>query len=290
MDTFNLVQHITVPTHKMGHTLDIVATFNNNPSVTSINANEYEGVSHHYLVDFNLICSVEEKEYKTITYRNIRNIDHTKLYQDISMKKQAIGEVDSLKDKVEVYNEMLVKILDKHAPLKTKTVKLVPRSPWFDSEYRNLRSIRRKAEKQYKRSNLPEHLENYKSLRKQTTNLALSKKKEYFDSKLNEMKNSKTIYTVMNKLLDSKQERILPATYSDKELADSFMTYFQEKISKIRDNFKFNEEVVIPDLPESAKWTTNLSILEETTADEILQIVSTYGQRHRQRTQFLLHY
>ena len=97
-------------------------------------------------------------------YRNIRNIDHTKLSQDISKKKQAIGEVDSLKDKVEVYNEMLVKILDKHAPLKTKTVKLVPRSPWFDSEYRNLRSIRRKAEKQYKRSNLPEHLENYKSL------------------------------------------------------------------------------------------------------------------------------
>ena len=36
MDTFNLVQHITVPTHKMGHTLDIVATFNNNPSITSI--------------------------------------------------------------------------------------------------------------------------------------------------------------------------------------------------------------------------------------------------------------
>ena len=81
----------------------------------------------------------------------------------------------------------------------------------------------------------------------------------------------------MNKLLDSKQERILPASNSDKELADSFMTYFQEKISKIRDNFKFNEEVVIPDLPESAKWNNNLSVLEETTADEILQIVSTYG-------------
>ena len=128
-----------------------------------------------------------------------------------------------------------------------------------------------------KRSNLPEHLENYKSLRKQTTNLALSKKKEYFDNKLNEMKNSKTIYTVMNKLLDSKQERILPAANSDKELDESFMTYFQEKISKIRDNFKFNDEVVISNLPESAKWTTNLSVLDETTADEILRIVSTYG-------------
>ena len=31
LDMFDMIQHVKVPTHKIGHTLDIVATFNNNP-------------------------------------------------------------------------------------------------------------------------------------------------------------------------------------------------------------------------------------------------------------------
>ena len=58
LDMFNMVQHITVPTHKMGHTLDIVATFINNPIVTDIDVSEYD-LNHHFLIDFKIPCAPE---------------------------------------------------------------------------------------------------------------------------------------------------------------------------------------------------------------------------------------
>ena len=44
------------------------------------------------------------------------------------------------------------------------------------------------------------------------------------------------------KLLDKKQEIILPDSKTDKELANSFMTYFTDKIQKIRDTFKKSKQ------------------------------------------------
>ena len=40
LDMFNIMQHIKVPTHIQGHTLDIVTTFINNPVVTDVTVNE----------------------------------------------------------------------------------------------------------------------------------------------------------------------------------------------------------------------------------------------------------
>ena len=50
------------------------------------------------------------------------------------------------------YNVVMAEVLEKHAPLKSKTVKLVPDVPWFDIEYKNLRRLRRKAEKNSSRN------------------------------------------------------------------------------------------------------------------------------------------
>ena len=40
LDMFNMVQHVKCPTHKLGHTLDIVATLRDNPPVINVRANE----------------------------------------------------------------------------------------------------------------------------------------------------------------------------------------------------------------------------------------------------------
>ena len=69
-DTFNMTQHIDSPTHILGHTLDIVATFGNKPVISNIVSNEY-GVSH--LVDFHVGIVPETKQVKDITYRNLKD-------------------------------------------------------------------------------------------------------------------------------------------------------------------------------------------------------------------------
>ena len=72
LDMFNMVQHITVPTHKMGHTLDIVVTFTNNLIVTDIDVSEYD-LSHHFLIDFKITCAPGTHVYKIVNYRNVKS-------------------------------------------------------------------------------------------------------------------------------------------------------------------------------------------------------------------------
>ena len=164
-------------------------------------------------------------------------------------------------------------MMNELAPERTKTIKNVPDSPWFDNEYKQLRKERRKAERKYKKSKLAENCEKYKSLRKQTTDLAYVKKREYYTQKLAEG-NSKTMYSVVNKLLDKKQNVVLPEAKSDKELADSFVNYFSDKINKIREKFKVLVRRTPTTLPVNV---TRLNEFERTTEEEIFYIVHTYG-------------
>ena len=72
LDMFNFTQHIKFPTHKLGHTLDIVVTLKDT-AVTNTVAVKYD-LSHHFLVDFNITVAPEVRQYKTIYYRNIKTL------------------------------------------------------------------------------------------------------------------------------------------------------------------------------------------------------------------------
>ena len=74
------------------------------------------------------------------------------------------------------YNQKLTTVVNKHALLITKEVKVVKNAAWFDNEYRELRKKRRNAEKKFKHTGNPEDQVLFKAMRKETTQLARSKK------------------------------------------------------------------------------------------------------------------
>ena len=76
-----------------------------------------------------------------------------------------ISDDNTFKDSINCYNRVLQNLLDEHAPLKSREIKIVPDAPWFDWEYENLRKLRRKAEKQYRKTGLTVHKENFINLR-----------------------------------------------------------------------------------------------------------------------------
>ena len=150
----------------------------------------------------------------------------------------------------------------------------MPNSPWFDEEYKKMRKERRKAEKVFKKSKLNSDREKFLNLRKQTTELAYKKKRDHVSTMLKEG-NSKSMYSVVNKLLDKKQDVVLPTTGSDKELADGFSKFFHDKIAKLRAKFKTSESQIKSNpLPSHA---TRLCEFESTTEEEILKILTTHG-------------
>ncbi len=60
------------------------------------------------------------------------------------------------------YNTKLIECLDRHAPVLTHTFVSRPKRKWFDNSLRDSKKKRRKAERTWRRSNLPSDEKHYK--------------------------------------------------------------------------------------------------------------------------------
>ena len=229
LDLYDLKQHIQEPTHRKGHTLDVVITPNKDSYLSNVNITEID-LSDHFLIDFNIICQPNTREMKTITYRSTKNVDAEKFREEVKERLIALPPTNSFLCKVNSYNAVLIELVEEYAPLKTRRIKIVPETPWFDYEYAELRKIRRKAEKKFRRSGKEADKKVYLARRKETINMSFRKKKSYVTNKL-KSGSSKTLYAVVNQLIDNnKKEVVLPKLSSEKKLADKFLVFFKEKI------------------------------------------------------------
>ena len=177
-------------------------------------------------------------------------------------------------ENMKLYNTVLGDLLEQKAPLQKLSVKVVSSAPWFDTEYKELRRQRRKAEKTYKKTRSLEDKEKFTKLRKQTTQLAHNKKCKHYSDKLEG--SNRHLFSSINKLLDNEQEEVLPEADSDRELASRFLKYFTEKIEKIRQTFP--EDTTDINLRMSAP-AGKLMVFEEATEEEIREIVVEYGTK-----------
>ena len=267
LQDFNIIQHVTFPTHIQGHTLDIVATYDDT-SIFNVDRNEND-ISHHHLITFNLGVVPAKKTEKQITYRDIKGIDMEKFMNEV--KERVMITDSSFGDNMRRYNDTLKKMVEAEAPLKTINIKTMKSSSWFDGEYKKLRQERRKAEKKFKKTKSPEDKDKFVSLRKQTTKLAHDKKCKHYSDKLKG--GNRALFSNIKTLLDEEKEEVLPEASSDKELADRFLKYFSEKIEKIKSTFP-KETAETPKMPSPAGKLTEFELATE---DEIREIVQEYG-------------
>ena len=272
LSAFNLIQIIDKPTHRAGHTLDVVIT-QEDIRITNVEVSDV-ALSDHFLLSFIVDCKASLSFRKKITFRNIKKVNSDTFRSDLEDSLKNICIDEDLEKVMNNYNTELSKVMDNHAPMLTKEVKIVSSAPWFDAEYRELRKQRRRAEKKYKQTQNPEDKEVFKRLRKETTTLALQKKQLHFTSIINEASNKqKKLFAVVNTLIDNKQGTCLPTASSDIELADQFQKYFKDKIQKIRETFEKSEEFMAGpplELP-------TLSTFEPTTEEELRTIIVTHG-------------
>jgi len=273
IDIFDLKQHVYGPTHIKGHTIDVIITRNNKSAVKNVAITKYN-LSHHFLIDFVFNAEITETTMKTITYRNVKKVDHKMFCNDIEDQYSKLPHTTDMKEKIAGYNNVMNSVIDKHAPIMTKTIRLVPHAPWFDAEYADLRRKRRKAEKHFRKTGSQSDEAEYNKLRTQTTSLAQRKKKSYINDKLTSNISSKNLYAVVNNLLDNNQELALPSSTSDIALANDFKTYFSEKVNKIRASI--TKPVIPTSQTTSADKITLLHEFEPATATELKQITASF--------------
>ena len=81
LDTFNLKQHISTPTHRSGHTLDLIITREDDKIASNFIV--YDPVISDYLaVHCQLAFTKPPFEKKEIHYRKLRSIDKTALLSE----------------------------------------------------------------------------------------------------------------------------------------------------------------------------------------------------------------
>ena len=77
--TFNLVQYVNLPTHELGHTLDLVLAQDDTLNIYNVESNNVH-LSDHYMITFNVEAEVVQYEFRTITYRNFRSVEVGELF------------------------------------------------------------------------------------------------------------------------------------------------------------------------------------------------------------------
>ena len=91
---------------------------------------------------------------KELTYHHYKAIDiESFIYDIVQCRLLNIGtqDVDEL---AETYNTVLSKLLDKHAPIKKKTITIHAAAPWYSNGTSIAKKDSRKGEKQWRHSGL----------------------------------------------------------------------------------------------------------------------------------------
>ena len=235
LDTFALGNHIDFPTHKLDNTLDLVIS--NSASNIIGKAEQGELFSDHYVVLFNLCISNAISSTREISYRKIKSINIEELQTDIYVSdihtRKPDMDVETLTD---IYNDTLKRLINIHAPVKTKKISNRRRLPWFTDEIAEAIRCRRRLEKCWKKDKTSnEKYEQFHKQRRTVSNLMDSAERKFFFNKIIENKsNYKEVYNVCNQLLGRDKDSPLPPNGTNKELADRFNIFFTDKITKIR--------------------------------------------------------
>ena len=227
IDAFNLEQHIDVPTHRSGHTLDLIITRADDKIAKNFHVHD-PVISDHFAVHCQLALFKPPFEKKEISYRKLRSIDKTAFCEDIAKSPlMTISDFMSTSELVDLYNKELSDILEQHAPLKKCIVTLRPAAPWYSDEIRKEKLKRRKLERKWRTTRLTIDRQIYAEQCNTVNSLISSSKKKYYSSIIADHKSDqKVLFSSIDKMLNRKPEKLLPHSETSNELANKFADFF----------------------------------------------------------------
>ena len=288
--SYGISFHVREPTHINGGILDQICTVGvNGISSPEVDIDNNIG-SDHYPVHLRLQLPIKVKQRKTISFRSMKTLDMSAFSLDLSANLNNLHLDDvCFGTAVSQLTSACNNLLDEHAPVLTKEIKCVTTAPWFDNEYIQLRKKRRKAERDLRASKKKGDAVKSKllkqghcDLRKDCVKLAVDKKKGYLNNLIDNSSNkSRDLYAVVNRALDRKQDKVLPELNEEipdiQTLADSFNSFFIEKVDKIRggiDNDPTNDS---PAFENANNISSTLDHFEPATVEEIDEIIKECG-------------
>lgn len=237
LDVFDLEQHVMSPTHNKGHCLDLVITRRAEVLLKSVTILQ-KNFSDHRGVLCDITYKSKKVNHELITFRKIRQINAAEFGNDVNNSIQQLPQdCDSL---VEFYTDTMNNLIDKHAPLLTKTMTTRKPKPWYNDEIHRERQIRRRLERKWlktKNHNDEARLENQ---REKVVDLIKKTKQMYYTEKL-ACGSLCTVFQCIGQLMHN-QNKVLPNHESKQQLAEQFVNFFHTKVCNIRAEIDLSSE------------------------------------------------
>ena len=234
LQSYDMSQHVKGSTHVSGHTLDVIVSRNSdNINMTEPTAECF--VSDHCFITCKISKNKPPLSTKTIEFRNWKSLNKNSFTTDLLELQNIISKSTDVDTLVEDFGVLLKAIVDKHAPLKRKTIVCRPEVPWFSSELKLLKHLRRSTERLHMRFNNEITAVIYRKMKMNYIKALASAKSKYYQDRIESTDgNTKKLYNVTSDLLGRKQDNPLPPIGNTEELADSFLDFFTNKITNIR--------------------------------------------------------
>ncbi|KAK6171817.1 hypothetical protein SNE40_018244 [Patella caerulea] len=137
LQSFGLSQHVISPTHRQGHTLDLVITqIDDTLSLERLYVKD-SCLSDHNAVHFFLPHDNRPLSAKpvSIQYRKYKSINYSIFTEDVKNSRLFKHDLLSTSELVDLYDEEITSIIQKHAPLVVRKINTNQKKPWFNDKY-----------------------------------------------------------------------------------------------------------------------------------------------------------
>ena len=251
VDSLGFRQEVNGPTHNLGHTLDLVLSRESDNSVTSIFVNNGEGISDHSVIECTLKTRPTRWPTKTISFRSLKSISMDALCADIHSLPLIQSPATSLDDRINQYNDGLRLVLDRHAPLQSKTMVLRPAAPWMTEKIRGQKAHLRWAERCWRAAKRKgnaraHHL--HKVYKKTCFRYSSSLNEARIESVKEQVtecsRDRRALFRLVGDLTGATAPPTLPDRPNLQETADEFSDFFASKISAMRSSLDRAAETI----------------------------------------------
>ena len=239
LSDFGLSQLVSVPTHHRGHTLDWVVVRSEESLVSLERLQDYAGFSDPYVLVCRLAITKLPPPTRLVTSRNIRAVSSSGFQADVKVLVDSTGEQRSdldLEDLVDVYNDGLRQVVDRHAPSVTRSVRDRPSAPWMSEEVRAARRQRRRAERRWRNTRPTVHREIFVKERAPVRSCVQAAKRQFYCDRIDSICSSRQLLWVSNELLGKSPSAPLSSDVPRSELPQRFCDFFSSKISNLRND------------------------------------------------------
>lgn len=191
INLFDLSQLVTQPTRitETSETLiDHVYTTHPENIVRCFTSNL--SLSDHFPICFTrkVNSKIIKDKHITTSYRSYKHFDEAQFISDISNDMNSFTvQGPSIDDDLSIWQSLVLKHLNNHAPLKTKRVKNKRLPDWFTPDISNMQFLRDKSKKQ-------KQWDAYRRYRNKTKQLIRQAKRKHFSNSITNSKDTKSLW------------------------------------------------------------------------------------------------